>query len=176
MSTAPQPDVTDRIHGTHVFLFRSEGGFGAADETLTALERLHGDLTPAFDPETIEYNFAGNKYVVTDEGHRSASIEIELYPDSNTGADTGNVDLETLGLVSADDGTYQSGQDADYRLYAYDHPADSDPVLSRAYEGVRWQLSEEEFPENDPANQSLEGFIHGPNVYFDPPPFDDSTT
>lgn len=169
----PQPDVTDRVNGTHVFLALSEGDFGATDETITFLERMHGDLTISYDPEVVEYNFAGNQFQVTDEGHRAGTIEIELYPDSNTDTDGTSVDLEAMNLVNTD-GTYRANVEANYRLYAFDRLSDTTPALSRAFENVRWQFNEEEFPENDPANQSLEGYIHGPNVYFDPPAFDES--
>lgn len=166
----PQPDVTDRVHGTHVFLARSDGGLGSTDETITFLERMHGDLTISYDPEVVEFNFAGNQFTVTDEGHRAGTIEVELYPNSNTATDSSAVDLETMELLNAD-GTYQGNVESDYRLYAFNRLSDTEPTLARAFENVRWQFNEEEAPENDPMSQSLEGYIHGPNVYFDPPAF-----
>lgn len=171
---APQPDVTDRVHGTHVFLAKSEGGLGTADESITFLERMHGDITVSYDPEVVEFNFAGNQFTVTDEGHRAGTIEIELYPNSNTGASVGSVDLQTMNMLNAD-GTYQGNVENDYRLYAFKRLSDTTPALARAFENVRWQFNEEEYPENDPSNQSLEGYIQGPNVYFDPPEFAPTT-
>lgn len=156
----PYPDTEDRITGAFVYLAKSEPEIGDADESATFLERLAGDLSISYDPEVAEFLFNGERSVVTSEMHQNPIIELTIYPDS------ANVDLETMGLIS-DDGTGDFNFEDDYRLFAFQNLEDDLPAIERAFGQVRWQLNEEEFP-NDPAEMTIEGYIHG-DVYLDPP-------
>jgi hypothetical protein len=156
----PRPDTQDRITGAFVFLAKSEPEIGDPEESVTFLERLAEDTTISFDPEVAEFMFNGERSVVTSEMHQNPIIETTIYPDS------ANVDLETMGLI-AEDGRLDFNFEDDYRLFAFQNVEDEEPAIERAFSQVRWQLNEEEFP-NDPAEMSLEGYIHG-DVFLDPP-------